>query len=132
MAPGYSVGTVPIVRRADGAILLVRHTYKAHWGAPGGLLARREAPADGAVREVREEVGLAVEVVGDPAVVVDPIARRVDLVFDARPVAGADPTTARPTSAEIAEVRWFARDALPALQREVSDALAALARGASD
>ena len=131
VAPGYSVGTVPIIRRADGSVLLVRHTYKANWGAPGGLLGRREAPADGAVREVLEEAGLEVELIGEPAVVVDPIARRVDVVFEAQPVAGADPDSARPSSVEIAEVRWFAPDALPTVQREVADALDALVRQAA-
>jgi 8-oxo-dGTP pyrophosphatase MutT (NUDIX family) len=131
VAPGYSVGTVPIIRRADGAVLLVRHTYKPHWGAPGGLLGRRESPADGAVREVREEAGIEVELIGEPAVVVDPIARRVDVVFEARPAVGVDPDSARASSVEIAEVRWFAADALPTVQREVADALDALARRAA-
>ena len=128
VAPGYSVGTVPIVRRADGSVLLVRHTYKKHWGAQGGLLARREAPAAGAIREVREEVGLEIELIGEPAVVIDPIARRVDLVFDARPAGGLDGSGAAPSSVEIAEVRWFPAHCLPALQPEVGDAIAALAR----
>ena len=75
-----------------------------------------------------EEVGLAIEVIGEPAVVVDPEPQRVDIVFRARPVAGADPAAATPSSPEIVTVAWFAPDALPDLQHETVGALAALAR----
>lgn len=45
-----------------GRILLVRHTYgRLNWELPGGRSEAGEAPADTAVREVREETGLDVE-----------------------------------------------------------------------
>src|SRR5690606_29722830 len=65
--PKYTVGTIPFVFRDDGRVLLVRHSYKTGWATPGGFVNRREVAADAAVREVREEVGLAVRVVGEPA-----------------------------------------------------------------
>lgn len=128
VAPSFSVGALGLVRGADGALLLVRHTYKRGWGVPGGLVKPGEHPVDAVVREAREEVGVAIEVTGEPAVVVDPPTRRVDVVFPARLVTGRDAGDPRPVSPEIAEVRWFAADALPPLQPEVAGGLAALAR----
>ena len=127
IAPKYTVGAMAIIERHDGAVLLVRHSYRRKWGVPGGLLKRDEHPDVGLRREVREEVGIEVEVLGEPAVVVDPDPQRIDLVFRARLV---DDVEARSVSAEILEVRWFAPDELPELQFETSGALMALARAA--
>lgn len=128
VAPSFSVGAICVVERADGRILLVRHSYRKHWGFPGGLLKRGEDVAAGALRETLEEVGLVIELVGAPAVVVDPGPRRVDVVFLARPAVDADADAARPTSPEIRELRWAARDELPELQHEAAGGLRALAR----
>jgi 8-oxo-dGTP diphosphatase len=125
VSPSYTVGAMCAIRRDDGALLLVRHSYRPRWGIPGGLCRAREEPAHGARREVREEVGLDVELVGEPAVVVDPYERRVDVVFAARLRDGAG---AAGVSAEIVESRWFPIDALPPLQHETVSALGALAR----
>ena len=126
IAPKYTVGAMAIVERDDGAVLLVRHSYRRKWGVPGGLVKRGEHPEVGLRREVREEVGIDVDVLGEPAVVVDPDPQRVDLVFRARARdAEAEP---RSVSPEILEVRWFAPDELPELQFETSGALMALAR----
>jgi 8-oxo-dGTP diphosphatase len=130
LTPGFTVGSICFVERPDGSVLLVRLSYRNRWGAPGGLLQRREEPADAARREVREEVGLDVQLLGEPAVVVEPAVRRVDVVFRARPEPGQDLDAVRPRSPEIVEARWFPRDALPELQVEASAALVTLARSA--
>jgi 8-oxo-dGTP diphosphatase len=126
--PSFTVGAVCLIERDDGAVLLVRQIYRRGWGVPGGLTRKAEEISDCARREVREEVGLHVELLGEPAVVVDPEPRRIDVVFRARPLADVDPADARPCSPEIAEVRWFAPDDLPDLQHETVSALVALAR----
>jgi 8-oxo-dGTP diphosphatase len=131
VAPSYTVGGLCVIERTDGRVLLVRHAYRPRWGLPGGFLKRGELPADGARREVREEVGLAVDLLGEPTVVVAPEWRRVDVVYRARPSEGADPDAVEPSSAEIDEVRWFARDDLPQLQEEAAEAMVALARSAN-
>lgn len=131
MAPSFTVGAMCIIERADGAVLLVRHSYRDRWGVPGGLLKRREDSTAGALREVREEVGLDIELLGEPAVVVDAAPQRVDLVFRARPADGADLDAVRPGSVEITETAWFPRTELPALQFETTTALMALARSAN-
>lgn len=125
MAPSYTVGAICIVERADGRLLLVRHSYRNAWGFPGGLLNRGEEPADGAVRETREECDIAIDVVGEPAVVVAPDPRRVDVVFRCRT---DEPDNARAVPPEVVEVGWFSRDGLPDLQHEAAAALVALAR----
>ena len=128
LAPSFTVGAVCVIERPDGHVLLVRQAYRNRWGLPGGLLKRREDPEVGARREVMEEVGIAVELVGPPAVVVDAVPQRVDMIYRARPAALADVGEVRPTSPEIVEVRWFAPEALPELQAETADAFIALAR----
>ena len=75
-----------------------------------------------------EEIGLPVELLGEPVVVVDAVPQRVDIVFRGRPVNLAALEEVRPRSPEIEEVRWFPADALPELQFETANALVALAR----
>jgi ADP-ribose pyrophosphatase YjhB (NUDIX family) len=128
MAPSFTVGAICVVERSDGALLLVRHSYRDRWGFPGGLLQRGEEVAAGARREVLEEVDLAVELVGEPAVVVAPEPRRVDVVFRARPSDDADLSGMHPASPEIVAAEWYGPDDLPKLQEEASTALVALAR----
>jgi 8-oxo-dGTP diphosphatase len=130
-SPSYTVGAICVIERPDGHILLVRQAYRRRWGIPGGLLKRGEDPAIGARREVFEEVGMAVELVGAPAVVVDADPQRVDIVYRARPVSLAEVGEARPCSPEIVEVGWFSPSALPELQFETAEAMVALARHTS-
>jgi 8-oxo-dGTP diphosphatase len=128
MAPSFTVGSICVIERPDGHVMLVRQAYRQRWGIPGGLLKRGEDPAVGARREVFEEVGLRVELIGPPVVVVDPEPQRVDLVYRARPVSLAEVGEARPSSPEIVDVGWFPPDALPELQFETASAMVALAR----
>jgi len=131
LSPTFTVGSMCRIERSDGRVLLIRHSYRERWGLPGGLLERGESPAGAAIREVREEVNLDVALSGEPGVVVDAEARRVDVVFRARPVRADDADAVRPTSVEILEVRWFAPRHFPELQWETTDALDALRRAES-
>jgi 8-oxo-dGTP diphosphatase len=131
LSPSYTVGAMCVIERPDGAVLFVRTAYRRRWGVPGGLLQRGEEPADGARREVMEEVGLRVELLGEPSVVVDPRPQRIDIIYRARladPQGESEPRVGTP---EIVEARWFPPDALPELQFETSGALVALARSAA-
>src|SRR5438067_1501989 len=47
---------------AAGRILMVRPTYKDYWDIPGGYVEPGESPRAACIREVREELGLTVEV----------------------------------------------------------------------
>ena len=59
------------VARHDGAVLLVRSSrhsdFPGCWSLPGGGVDHGEHPLDTVVRELREETGLAVRVVGSPS-----------------------------------------------------------------
>ncbi|HEX6417011.1 MAG TPA: NUDIX domain-containing protein [Acidimicrobiales bacterium] len=128
--PSFTVGAACVIERGDGSILLVRLSYRDKWGLPGGLLERHEEVATCARREVLEEVGLEVDLVGEPAVVVDSRPQRVDVVFRARPAQGADAAAVRPRSVEVLETAWFPAGDLPPLQHEAVSALIALASSA--
>lgn len=63
-APLAGVGAVVV---EQGRVLLVRRgtePMKGRWSLPGGLLELGEPLAEGVAREVREETGLEVEVLG--------------------------------------------------------------------
>ncbi len=130
LAPTYTVGAVCVIQGDDDRIVLIRQRYRDRWGLPGGLLARRELAAHAAVREVREEIGLEVELVGAPTVFVDPTVRRVDVIYLARPSPGESMGEMRPTSPEISAVEWFDPHSLPELQEETRTALDAVGLGA--
>ena len=60
------VGVGGFIHR-DGKVLLIRRRFdpnKGRWAPPGGLLEVGEDPQEAARREVREELGLEVEVEG--------------------------------------------------------------------
>ncbi|MEY2420881.1 MAG: hypothetical protein QOI95_948 [Acidimicrobiaceae bacterium] len=128
VAPSFTVGAMCVIERADGRVLLIRHLYRQRWGIPGGLLERGELPTDAARREVREEVGIDVELIGEPAVNVDAEPRRIDIAFRARLVDDADADRVRPSSVEVLEARWFSPAELPELQFETAQVMQALAR----
>ena len=123
LSPSFTVGANCVVVDERGYVVLVRHSYRADWGLPGGLIGRREEPDVAAVRETREEIGLEVTLAGPPQVIMTANLQQIDFVFRASPLSGS---TAAPRSAEIIEVAWFALDALPALQRDARESLDAL------
>ena len=114
VAPSFTVGAACVIERDDGALLLVRVVYRDGWGLPGGLINRREDIDACARREVREETGLVVDLVGEPAVVVDARPQRIDVVYKARPAHGADPDAVRPCSPEVSDVRLVPRQRIAA------------------
>lgn len=127
--PSFHVGAICIVERADGHMLLVRQSYRRDgWGFPGGLLRRREEPADAARRELREELGIDVDLDGLPVIVIDSPARRVDVVFSARLADESPAPEGTVHSPEISEVRWFPPDGLPNLLPEATAALIQVGR----
>ncbi len=103
-----------------GRILLQQRSDNGRWGLPGGGLEIGETVAAAAVREVREETGLEVEVIrliglySDPAfqVVRYPdgnVVHYVSACFECRVVAGA-----LALCDETLALAWFDPRALPA------------------
>jgi ADP-ribose pyrophosphatase YjhB (NUDIX family) len=122
------VGAICVIERADGALLLVRNSYRPGWGFPGGFLKRGESPDEGARRETREEIGVDIVLDPNPKVVVEAGTRRVDVIFTGRPAAAGAGDAPRPRSPEILEVRWFPATELPDLQAEAASAMLEIGR----
>jgi 8-oxo-dGTP pyrophosphatase MutT (NUDIX family) len=53
-----------LFRDEDDRVLLVQPTYKNGWDIPGGYVQPGESPRAACVREVREELGLTIDVGG--------------------------------------------------------------------
>lgn len=64
MAPRQPVGAVGVVFDEEGRVLLVEHVFRTDfpWGLPGGWVERGEDPGQTVMREIREELGLSVDV----------------------------------------------------------------------
>jgi 8-oxo-dGTP pyrophosphatase MutT (NUDIX family) len=105
-SPSYTLGAACMIEHGD-RVLLVKAAYRRTWSLPGGLLARREGPLDGLRREVREEVGIEVDVDPEPIVIVDLGSQIVDFFFRATLPEGVSPDDAHAASSEIEQVGWY-------------------------
>lgn len=95
-------------------VLLERRSDNGRWGMPGGVQEVGENIAGTVVREVLEETGISVEVVGLVGIFTDPghviafsdgeVRQEFSLCFRARPLSGEIKV-----SSESFEVRWVPR-----------------------
>jgi ADP-ribose pyrophosphatase YjhB (NUDIX family) len=127
------VGVGAIIIEGD-QVLLVKRAHppiQGQWSIPGGVLEVGEMVREAAVREAREETGLMVEP-GELLGVYDRILRdpeqRVQyhyvlIDFLCRPLGGE-----LLAASDAAEVRWFRREQLPALQL-AEDTLEVIGKG---
>jgi ADP-ribose pyrophosphatase YjhB (NUDIX family) len=100
-----------------GRMLLIQRADNQCWAMPGGALDVGETPAEGAVREAREETGVLCE----PVVLVGVFDSRrcgsrsrhhlYHYVFLCRPLAGTPIAPSHPD--EVLDMQWFAEEELP-------------------
>jgi 8-oxo-dGTP diphosphatase len=109
----FIVGTVVIIRDIEGRVLIARHTYRRHspWALPGGWVQRGEDPAETVVREIREETGLVIEILG-PLTIQRESPWHLTVVYGGRSIAGIfEPTV------EVSELRCVVPGEWPAGMR---------------
>lgn len=114
-----------VVADEAGRILLARRTDNDLWTIPGGAMDPGESIAETAVREVKEETGLDVEVVSLVGIYSNPrhvveyadgeVRQQFSVCFACRPIAG-EPTP----SDETTEVGYFAPEAIEHLDMHPS------------
>ncbi|MFI1564083.1 NUDIX hydrolase [Streptomyces sp. NPDC020490] len=102
---------VALVRDGTGRVLMVQRSDNGRWALPGGGHDVGESISDTVVREVREETGIEVEVVGLTGIYTDPghviryddgeVRQQFSICFLARPTGGE-----LRTSDETTQVRW--------------------------
>ncbi len=98
---------------AEGRVLLVRPSYKDHWDIPGGYVEPGESPRAACIREIQEEIGLAMNV-GSLLVVdwapADEEGDKLLFIFDAGILNEKQQRHITFQDGEIAEVRFLALD----------------------
>jgi 8-oxo-dGTP pyrophosphatase MutT (NUDIX family) len=127
-APLWLSGVTAVVCR-DDEVLLARRADTGAWTPVTGVIDPGEEPADAAVREVEEEA--AVRVVPERLVMVSvtpvvtypngDVSQYLDIAFRMRWLDGVP----HPADGENTDVRWFHRDALPALSPDMAERVAA-------
>ena len=104
-----------VITDAEGRLLLAKRTDNALWTIPGGTMKPGETIADTAVREVKEETGLDVEVVSLVGIYSNPdhvveysdgeVRQQFSVCFACRYLGGE-----LATSDETSEVGYFSSD----------------------
>jgi ADP-ribose pyrophosphatase YjhB (NUDIX family) len=104
----HTIGAFAIILDNESRILLCHRTDRDMWNLPGGRVEANESPWDAVVREVTEEVGLAVRV--DRLLGVYSVPSKADLVlnFLCVPIGGSIRL-----SDEADAIQWFSRADIP-------------------
>jgi len=118
---GHITASALVVDASFGRLLLDHHAKLGIWVQFGGHVEEGEGVAEAALRETREESGLASVRLLSPAIFdvdVHTIPKRGEVAahyhYDLRFLAVADPEEAFAVSAESLSLRWIALEELPA------------------
>jgi 8-oxo-dGTP pyrophosphatase MutT (NUDIX family) len=117
------VAVAALVRDDEGRLLLIRRSDNGLWALPGGAQDIGETTREAAIREVWEETGISIEIIGISGIYSDPrhviayddgeVRQEFSIVFRGRPIEH-DPAIRR--SEESAEVAWIDPADLPGFE----------------
>jgi ADP-ribose pyrophosphatase YjhB (NUDIX family) len=107
-----------VVDDGDGRVLLSRRAldpFAGKWDVPGGFLEEGEHPEDCVRRELREEAGIGLVGLRLLGIWIDryEYKGRVVATLNIYYAAGAGDGALKPAD-DVAELRWFAPDSIPA------------------
>lgn len=114
LQPRKRVGTDVIIRDSTGRILIVDPTYKSDWDLPGGMAEANEPPHQAAQRELREELGLRLDI--HRLLWVDwvsphgPWDDSLMFIFDGGTLPDEQITQLRPVDPELSQARFVTLD----------------------
>jgi ADP-ribose pyrophosphatase YjhB (NUDIX family) len=127
-----------VVRDERDRVLLVRRADNGNWELPGGRIEIGESASDAAVREVAEESGIAIDIVGLAGVYTSPdyvvvyrdegALQQIAVCFHAAPQESRAQNL-RPDNRETSDAAWYHLadvDELamhPAVRRRLDDAV---------
>jgi ADP-ribose pyrophosphatase YjhB (NUDIX family) len=123
------------VRDNDGRLLMIHKIDNNYWALPGGAMDLGESIADAAIREVAEETGIDIEIIGLVGLYTSPghvmayddgeVRQEFSVCFHARPKGGR----LREDGTETKAASWVARADLdglsihPSMRTRINDAL---------
>lgn len=107
------------IKNENGEILLQRRSDKNKWGFPGGAMEIGEAASETALREIKEETGLDVEITNLIGIYTDyhdeypngDCAQTISIFLEFKIVGGCIDET----NAETLELKYFSVDNFPEL-----------------
>lgn len=110
-----------VVRNDDGDMLLIQRSDNGLWALPSGAQDIGETTRQAAIREVKEETGYDVEIIGISGIYSDPrhviaynggeVRQEFSIVFRARVVGGESRS-----SSESRRVAWVSPGKIPTLK----------------
>ncbi len=114
------VAVAAVVPDESGRLLMIERTDNGLWAIPGGAQDIGETTREAAIREVREETGIEVEVTDIIGIYSDPrhviayddgeVRQEFSILFEARPTGGE-----LRTSSESRRVHWVEPAQIPEL-----------------
>jgi ADP-ribose pyrophosphatase YjhB (NUDIX family) len=138
MANSLVPSTTVAVRDELGRLLLIHKIDNDLWALPGGAMELGESVAEAAIREVEEETGVVVQLVGLVGIYTDPghvmqysdgeVRQEFSVCFHGLAVRGAP----RKDGSETKEVRWVQPSEIPdlnihpSMRKRIEHALAGL------
>lgn len=110
----------------EGKVLLVHHKKLGMWLPPGGHINENELPTEAAVREVKEETGLDIEIIGEedhyervkillhPKIVqledIEPGHQHIDLIYFSKLKGKSQKIVLN--EEESTKIKWFSKEEL--------------------